>query len=42
MHGCVLVWHVIQGVLVYQWHMVMKNEYITHWTKLPEGPAESR
>lgn len=37
-HGCVLVWHAYQGVMVTGWHNVPNNRYHTHWMPPPGAP----
>lgn len=38
--GCVLVWHVYNGVQLLGWHnpMLMTSRYITHWMSPPAAP----
>lgn len=36
--GCVLVWHVYQRCMVMGLREAIKNRYVTHWARLPEGP----
>ena len=40
MGGCVLVWHIYQGMLVMGWHQVDKNRFFSHWMTLPAPPED--
>ena len=37
-YGCVLVWHIMNGVLVRGWENDSGRAYISHWMHTPEGP----
>lgn len=36
--GCVLVWHIWQGVMVMGWHQVENNRFVSHWTPMIQPP----
>ena len=36
--GCVLVWHIHQGVLLMGWHQVTSNRFFSHWMRAPMPP----
>lgn len=36
--GCVLVWHLYQGVMVYGWRNANENRFMTHWARTPQRP----
>ena len=38
---CVLVWHELSGCLIYNVTNIAHNSLLTHWMRLPEGPAET-
>lgn len=40
--GCVLVWHIYQGAMVYGMQVTIENKFITHWMRAPEAPEECR
>lgn len=39
--NCVLVYHLLQGVMVMGWHRVSENSYCTHWMCPPMPPKEA-
>jgi len=39
-HGCVLAWHVWQGVMIVQHTLIGKNSFYTHWMTPPEPPKD--
>ena len=38
--GCVLVWHIWQGVMVMCWHQVAQNRFVSHWTHTLQPPED--
>lgn len=38
--GCVLVWHIYQGAMVYGLRNAIDNQFMTHWMRTPEAPEE--
>lgn len=36
--GCVQVWHVFNGVMMMQWHLVAEHGTVTHWKRAPQPP----
>lgn len=38
-HGCVIAWHVYQGVLITGWRYVAENRFVSHWTRTIPAPA---
>lgn len=39
---CVMVWHELSGCLIYHIERVQKNQFITHWMRLPGKPGGAR
>lgn len=40
--GCVIVWHIYNGVMVMKWHLVAKHSTVTHWRHMPDPPQGCR
>lgn len=40
--GCVLVWHIYQGVMLTGYHQMRANRFYTHWQPVPLPPEEPR
>lgn len=40
--GCVVVYHIYQGTMVYGLQNFLDNEFMTHWMKTPPPPEEYR
>lgn len=38
-HGCVIAWHVYQGVLITGWRYVAENRFFSHWMRTIPAPA---
>ncbi len=38
--GCVIVWHLYQGVMLCGWHTAVENRFMTHWMPPPERPKD--
>lgn len=38
--GCVQVWHVYNGVMMMQWHLVHQHGTVTHWKRAPLPPPD--
>ena len=36
--GCVLVWHMYNGSMMMQWHLVRSHGTVTHWAPAPTPP----
>ena len=41
-YGCVLVWHLYQGVMLTGWRNACNGVYHTHWMHTPPPPEGSR
>lgn len=39
--GCVIVYHLFQGVMVIGWHQIAGGGYYTHWMPTPAPPEEA-
>lgn len=39
-YGCVVAWHMYNGLMVTGWHRIRDNQFITAWAKTPKGPEE--
>lgn len=37
-YGCVIVWHLFQGVMITGWRNAASGIYHTHWQKTPDAP----
>lgn len=38
-YGCVVVWHIYQGVMVLGWHQITEeNPYLPYWMPAPGKP----
>lgn len=37
-YGCVMAYHMMQGVMIIGWHVVGDGGYYTHWAHIPEAP----
>lgn len=40
--GCVLVWHIYQGVMLTGYHQIHTNRFFTHWQPAPKPPEDPR
>ena len=38
--GCVLAWHMLNGVCIAQYLKVMHGSFYTHWMRVPGDPKE--
>lgn len=38
--GCVIAWHMYNGMMVMQWHQAAGNLYISHWMPALKRPKE--
>lgn len=38
--GCVVFWHVYNGVTVTGYHQAGNNRFLTHWQKPPKPPKD--
>lgn len=38
--NCVIVWHRYNGTMVFGWHQVEENQFITHWMPCPSVPPD--
>lgn len=41
-YGCVMVWHLFQGVMVTGWSIAGNGIYITHWMRTPDAPIGAK
>ena len=37
--GCVIAWHVFQGLLITGWRYVAENRFFSHWMPTIPAPA---
>lgn len=37
-NGCVLVWHIYNGAMVYEWRNAIENQLIVAWMPTPKAP----
>lgn len=41
-YGCILVWHIWQGVMLIGWHRINENRFYSHWMSPPGPPPNHK